>query len=133
MSICSYTEIAMNLIKMLKSLADETRLRIVILLAQGEMCVCELEHILGTTQSNVSKHLEKLLSAGIVEQNKKAQWIYYRISENLKKEFPFIKDLLEKGCCAKSSCCDLKILKKYRQRGSNCAELKKAKLAGGTK
>lgn len=49
-----------------KTLSDENRLRIINLLRKGELCVCEIEAILDTTQSNVSRHLTRLRNEKIV-------------------------------------------------------------------
>ncbi len=69
------------MIDILKALADETRLRIVGILLNNELCVCEVEKCLKLTQSNASRHLSTLKNAGILKDNKKAQWIYYTINE----------------------------------------------------
>jgi len=69
------------LIDILKALADETRLRIISQVLKGEMCVCEIEECLELTQSNVSRHLNVLKRAGILESYKTAQWTYYKISD----------------------------------------------------
>ena len=69
-----------------KALSDETRLRILSLLLDGEMCVCEIEDCLGLTQSNASRHLNALKSAGILSSSKQAQWTYYRLNEEFCNE-----------------------------------------------
>jgi ArsR family transcriptional regulator, arsenate/arsenite/antimonite-responsive transcriptional repressor len=63
-----------------KALSDETRLRIVALLAHGELCVCHVEAALGLTQPNASRQLGILRSAGIVETRRQGSWIYYRVA-----------------------------------------------------
>jgi ArsR family transcriptional regulator len=64
-----------------RALADETRLRIVHLLARrGELCVCELESTLEITQSKVSRHLGHLKNAGIVQDRRDGTWVYYRLA-----------------------------------------------------
>ncbi len=63
----------MDIVQMLKALGDETRIRILNLLKDEELCVCEIEHILGITQSNTSRHLAKLSILKIVDYEKKAQ------------------------------------------------------------
>jgi len=64
-----------------RALADETRLRIVHLLARrGELCVCEIESALETTQSKVSRHLAHLKHAGIVQDRRDGTWIHYRLA-----------------------------------------------------
>ena len=69
-----------------KALSDETRLRILSLLLEGEMCVCEIEDCLGLTQSNASRHLNALKSAGILSSSKQAQWTYYGLNEKFCNE-----------------------------------------------
>lgn len=69
-----------------KALSDETRLRILSLILNGEMCVCEIENCLGLTQSNASRHLSALKNAGILSSSKQAQWAYYRLNEEFCNE-----------------------------------------------
>jgi len=64
-----------------KALAEESRLRILSLLLDGDLCVCELENCLNLKQSNISRHLSSLKKSGIVDSYKKAQWNYYRINK----------------------------------------------------
>jgi ArsR family transcriptional regulator len=67
---------------LLKALADPTRLRIAGLLAQRELCVCDLETLLGISQSMTSHHLGVLRRAGLVVQRREerdARWAYYRV------------------------------------------------------
>ncbi len=74
------------MIDIFKALSEESRLRILAILLQDEMCVCEIETCLKMTQSNVSRHLTALKSCGILDSYKKAQWAYYKISEKFKEE-----------------------------------------------
>lgn len=70
-----------DLTNIFKALADETRLRIYSLLTKAELCVCELEDILGLSQSLVSNHLAVLRRAGLVTARRDAEdarWIFYR-------------------------------------------------------
>ncbi len=67
--------------RLFKALGDETRLRIVALLSHGELCVCHLEEALGLSQPNVSRHLGILRSAGVVEDRREGNWVYYRLLE----------------------------------------------------
>jgi ArsR family transcriptional regulator len=67
-----------------KSLGDPTRLRIMVLLTrEGELCVCELTHVLGEIQPKVSRHLALLRESGTVLDRRQGQWIYYRLNPNL--------------------------------------------------
>jgi ArsR family transcriptional regulator len=65
--------------RLFKALGDETRLRIVALLSHGELCVCHVQEALGLSQPNVSRQLAILRSAGIVEDRREGNWVYYRL------------------------------------------------------
>ena len=85
----------MSLIRILKALGDETRLSIVNVLRVENLCVCEIEVILQSSQSNVSRHLAKLRDAGIIYSEKKSQWVYYGINADMLTKYSFIKTLLD--------------------------------------
>lgn len=85
----------MKLIKILKAMEDETRLRILNLIKNSELCVCEIQYVLGTTQSNTSRHLANLSNAGLVKSEKKAQWVSYKINDDIISEHPFIGEILD--------------------------------------
>lgn len=63
------------------ALADRTRLRLLNLLREGEVCVCYFTEALQELQPKVSRHLAYLRQAGIVETSREGKWIYYRIAE----------------------------------------------------
>jgi ArsR family transcriptional regulator, arsenate/arsenite/antimonite-responsive transcriptional repressor len=70
-----------GLAQCLRLLGDDTRLRIFSLLTKAELCVCEIEDILGLSQSLVSNHLAALRRAGLVESRRDeedARWVFYR-------------------------------------------------------
>jgi DNA-binding transcriptional ArsR family regulator len=69
-------------IDILKSLADDTRLKIVKFLIDGEKCVCKIFPYVKKTQSTVSIHLNNLEKAGIVKSRRDGKFIYYSISDN---------------------------------------------------
>ncbi len=62
-----------------KALADETRVRTLLALRQGELCVCQITELFGFAPSTVSKHLSILFQAGLVESRKEGRWIYYQL------------------------------------------------------
>jgi ArsR family transcriptional regulator len=74
-----------------KALSDETRLRILSLLGEGELCVCDLMEILDLPQSTVSRHLAYLRNADLVEDRRQGVWMYYRLAGG---ESPLHRDLL---------------------------------------
>jgi DNA-binding transcriptional ArsR family regulator len=63
-----------------KALADETRVRMLMALRGGELCVCQITELFGLAPSTVSKHLSILHQAGLVESRKAERWVYYRLS-----------------------------------------------------
>lgn len=66
------------------ALADETRLRLLLLLAaEGELCVCELTHALEQPQPKVSRHLALLRENGIVVDRREGLWVHYRVNPEL--------------------------------------------------
>lgn len=62
-----------------RALADETRIRTLLALRHGELCVCQITELFGFAVSTVSKHLSILYQAGLVESRKDGRWIYYRL------------------------------------------------------
>jgi ArsR family transcriptional regulator len=71
-------------IKMFKALSDETRLRIYLLLLQGELCVCELVNILNIEQSRISHSVRILKEAGLVVNRREGKWIFYAVNPEIK-------------------------------------------------
>ncbi|MGE5654492.1 MAG: ArsR/SmtB family transcription factor [Bacillota bacterium] len=68
----------------MKALGQPTRLKIIMLLASREQCVCELERIIGISQPAISQHMRVLKAAGLVKERRDGQWTYYRLDqENL--------------------------------------------------
>jgi ArsR family transcriptional regulator len=73
---------AESLSKVLKALADPTRLQLVSLIKsapQGEACVCDLTAPLGLRQPTVSHHLKVLVDAGLLQREKRATWVWYSL------------------------------------------------------
>lgn len=85
----------MDLSVILKALGDDFRLRILGLLYKKELCVCDIESVLGISQANVSRHLGKLKTAGILTSRKNAQWVYYDISKKFRETHPEFAESLE--------------------------------------
>lgn len=70
------------LLSILSALADENRLRILLACDQrGELCVCQIQELLGLAISTVSKHLFILRAAGLLDSRKQGKWMYYRIAD----------------------------------------------------
>lgn len=64
-----------------RALADRTRLRLLSLMSDGEICVCFFTEILGESQPKVSRHLAYLRRAGVVAARREGKWMHYRIAE----------------------------------------------------
>ncbi|HER23816.1 MAG TPA: ArsR family transcriptional regulator [Candidatus Atribacteria bacterium] len=106
-------------IKIFKALSDETRLRIYLLLLQGECCVCELVNILNMEQSRISHSVRILKEAGLVINRREGKWIIYavnpetennRIIKSLKNELK----LPEQDLKNISKCKEEKIREKFK-------------------
>ena len=64
---------------MTKALADENRLRLLLALRGGELCVCQLTELLGLAMSTVSRHLSVLYQAGLLSSRKEGRWMFYSL------------------------------------------------------
>ncbi|XMB87401.1 metalloregulator ArsR/SmtB family transcription factor [Mycoplasmatota bacterium WC44] len=74
----------MRLVEILKMVSEPTRIRIINLLLEKVLCVCELQEILNLPQVTVSKHMSKLRENNIVESEKIAQRVFYRLTDEIK-------------------------------------------------
>ena len=68
-------------VEVFKSLGDETRLRILNLLVEREVCVCDIHESLQISQPKASRHLAYLRRAGLVTDRKKGLWVHYRLAQ----------------------------------------------------
>ncbi len=99
-----------------KALADETRLRALVSLREGELCLCQIIVVLKLAPSTVSKHMDILYQAGLVERRKEGRWHYFKLAccdaspeakkaiawvlESLKDEKTVVADA-KQLCCVK--------------------------------
>lgn len=81
----------MKSIQFLKTISNDTKMRLVSLLLENELCVCEMEEILNLKQVNISKNLTSLKDANIVDSRKEKQRAFYFLSD----EFMSNKYLVE--------------------------------------
>ncbi len=72
----------MDLIRIYQCLCDRTRLRVLNLLHHGPLCVCHFQEVLSEPQVKISKHLSYLKRNGMVEAERCANWMVYRLPEN---------------------------------------------------
>lgn len=86
----------MPIVEVFKLLSDKNRLRILNLLYGRELCVCELEYLLGISQSNLSKHLSLMRTAEFLTYRRENKFIYYSINETCLEEHPFLKEVFER-------------------------------------
>jgi SAM-dependent methyltransferase/DNA-binding HxlR family transcriptional regulator len=77
-----------------RAIGEETRLRIMALLARGELTVSELTTILGQSQPRVSRHLKILADAGLAERHREGAWMFYRVASTAQKD-PSLSAVLE--------------------------------------
>lgn len=85
-----------NLINLFKILSDETRLRILMLILEEELCVCEIYGILDESQPKVSKALSKLRDLGIVLDERKEKFVYYRLNKDNTLMIEILNSIKEK-------------------------------------
>ena len=69
-----------DLMAVTKALADESRVRILLALTPGELCVCQITELLQLAPSTVSKHMSILKQARLVDSRKEGRWMFYRLA-----------------------------------------------------
>jgi DNA-binding transcriptional ArsR family regulator len=69
-------------LNMMKALSDENRIRALMMITSGELCVCQIIEMLGLAPSTVSKHISILRQAGLVETRKEGRWVYYKRADH---------------------------------------------------
>lgn len=70
-----------DVMAVLKALADENRVRVLMALRPEELCVCQIVELLGLAPSTVSKHMAILKQARLVDSRKEGRWMFYRLTE----------------------------------------------------
>jgi ArsR family transcriptional regulator len=75
------SEALQSTLRVTKALADLQRVRILMMMGTGELCVCQIIEVLALAPSTVSKHLSILSGAGLVDSRKAGRWMYYRVPE----------------------------------------------------
>lgn len=87
-----------------KALSDENRVRALLALQHGELCVCQLTELFDLAPSTMSKHLSILYQAGLVTQRKDGRWIYYALPDKdapvaVREAIDWATKSLEKNPC----------------------------------
>ena len=108
-----------------KGLADINRLRIMNLLLAGELCGCDIQYVIGVTQSNVSRHLTYLKRSGLVADRRSGYRVYYRLMQDNKPEYKALLSYLKVALKDKLFLADTKKLKEAIKHGAcSVSELK---------
>lgn len=85
----------LNYVKIFKALGDKTRMRIVLMLRIRQLCVCEIQTIIGFSMSTISNHLKILKEANLIESEKRERYIYYQLNDSNKKVQNILDSLKE--------------------------------------
>ncbi|HLH07155.1 MAG TPA: metalloregulator ArsR/SmtB family transcription factor [Terriglobales bacterium] len=108
-----------DLEQLFKGLADQTRLRILNLLIHGELCVCDIQYVLESSQPNVSRHLTYLKNSGLVLDRREGARMYYKLADANqginKLLFAFLRDVFRSS---ETLAEDVQRLKKAIENGS---------------
>ena len=87
----------MSLEQFFKGLADHTRLRILNLLLRGELCGCDLQYVLGSSQPNISRHLGYLKRAGLVRDRRDGYRVFYRLTARENRDVAHLAEYLHRS------------------------------------
>ncbi len=74
------------------ALADATRVRVLLVLREQELCACQITELFGLAQSTMSKHFYLLKQAGLVDSRKEGRWVYFNLPG--KEASPVVKEAL---------------------------------------
>ena len=91
-NLAIYEDAMKSFVKVMKALSDPNRIKIIKLLQQKYMCVCELQAALNLAQPTVSKHLKILEEAGFVDFKKDGLWVDYHLTDG--RSSPYAASLL---------------------------------------
>ena len=120
-----------RLVKALKALTDETRLRMLNILAQRECCVCKVMQVLQLSQTRTSRNLAALYDAGFLQLRREGAWAYYRIDRDAMEGYAIklleaIADGLKDNETAEN---DLAYLERVERLGPVCSFSETAEVA----
>ena len=114
-----------QLIQLFRALSEEARLRIVMLLTNGELCVCDLMAVLEEPQSKISRHLAYLTHSGLTKGKRVGVWMHYSLKEPLDEVYQAEVEFLKKQLSHfPQLCSDKDRLLELKKEGSCKALLK---------
>jgi len=85
----------LEVVKVFKALSDETRIRMLKLLLEGELCVCEIMQAMEISQSRASRNLGILKDAGLLKDRRDGQWVHYSLNREGAAKYAVLLELLE--------------------------------------
>lgn len=109
-----------NIVKFSRALADPTRWRIIRLVLNEALCVCELADILEMPQSSVSSHVQIIRKAGLLESEKCEKWTYFKIDRNYRKLITTLEKFFAESEEAVLKSDDTRALARLAQRETSC-------------
>ena len=114
-----------NIVAFAQALADETRWRILQLITDEPLCVCELADILGMPQSSVSSHVQVIKKAGMLESERCEKWIYYRVCGNHRHLLATLGSFFEVSPASDATlrADAARAVKRLRERSGSCCPL----------
>ncbi len=108
----------MKLAEILKAAGEPTRLRLLNLLRQGDICVCDLQAVLGLPQPTISRHLAILRHAELVLDERDGTRVFYRLAPATTSQLKLFREFLAKAClCEEGLRQDLKALHQATAQG----------------
>ncbi|MFH2049441.1 MAG: metalloregulator ArsR/SmtB family transcription factor [bacterium] len=107
-----------NITDLFKTLSDPTRLRILILLTKGELCICDITEVLSLPQSTVSRQMSRLKLFGLVTDKRQGKWVFYKLKILGTKSMNLVFELLLAESDKKPFASDLQKLENHEK--CNC-------------
>ena len=117
------------------ALADQTRFRVIHLIREQWMCVCELADVLKLPQSTLSSHLQVIQKAGLLKAEKKGKWMFYRVRKSLRPLLEALYDHFEVSETTDKTLSGdaMKAAKQISTRESKCCSAPDSKAAKSAK
>jgi ArsR family transcriptional regulator, arsenate/arsenite/antimonite-responsive transcriptional repressor len=109
-----------QLVSFAKALGDATRWRIVRMVMDEPLCVCELADILEMPQSSVSSHVQIIRKAGLLESEKREKWTYFRVQSKYRKVIRAMEGLFDEGDLSSSQTDLSRMAARLEQREGSC-------------